>query len=57
VLQAREHASTPYPFVIFTFGLTVESIKEFGGASMAIIVFLQKTQNKHEQKKMKKEKG
>jgi len=33
MLQAREHIPTPYPFVIFTFGLIVESIKEFGGVS------------------------
>jgi hypothetical protein len=33
VLQARERIPTPYPFVIFTFGLIVESIKEFGGVS------------------------
>jgi hypothetical protein len=30
VLQAKEHAPTPYPFVIFTLGLAAESIKEFG---------------------------
>jgi len=29
VLQFKEHTSSPYPFVIFTFGLAVESIKEF----------------------------
>jgi hypothetical protein len=28
-----EHTPIPYPLVFFTFGLTVESIKEFGGAS------------------------
>jgi hypothetical protein len=33
VLRARECTPTPYPFVVFTFGLVVESIKEFGGAS------------------------
>jgi hypothetical protein len=31
VLQAKERAPTP-PFVIFTFGLAIESIKELGGA-------------------------
>jgi hypothetical protein len=31
VLQARECTSIPYPFVVFTFVLTIESIKEFGG--------------------------
>jgi hypothetical protein len=30
VLRARECTPTPYPFVVFTFGLIVESIKEFG---------------------------
>ncbi len=32
VLQAKVHTPTPYPFAVFTFGLIVESIKEFGGA-------------------------
>jgi hypothetical protein len=40
VLQAREHAPTPYYFVIFTFGLTVESIKELRGASIVIAISL-----------------
>jgi hypothetical protein len=30
VLQAREHNTTPSPYVVFTFGLVVESIKELG---------------------------
>jgi hypothetical protein len=30
----RERAPTPSPSVVFTFGLTVESIKELGGASI-----------------------
>jgi hypothetical protein len=34
VLRAREHTPTPYPFVVFTFGLVVGSIKEFGGVSV-----------------------
>jgi hypothetical protein len=34
VLQTKEPTPTPYPFVIFTFGFTIESIKEFGGASI-----------------------
>jgi hypothetical protein len=33
VLQAREHAPTPSPYVVFTFGLEVQSLKVFGGAS------------------------
>jgi hypothetical protein len=33
VLRAREHTPTPYPFVVFTFKLAIESIKEFGGVS------------------------
>jgi hypothetical protein len=32
VLRAKERAQTPSPFVVFTFGLIVESIKELGGA-------------------------
>jgi hypothetical protein len=31
VLRTREHAPIPYPFIIFTFGFTIESTKEFGG--------------------------
>ncbi len=30
VLRVKERTPTPYPFVIFTFGLALESIKEFG---------------------------
>ncbi len=33
VLRAKKRAATPFPFVVFTFGFAVESIKEFGGAS------------------------
>ncbi len=35
MLGAGERAPTPSPssFVVFTFGLAIESIKEFGGAS------------------------
>jgi hypothetical protein len=33
VRQARECAPIP-PFIIFTFGLTIESIKELGGVSI-----------------------
>jgi hypothetical protein len=34
VLQAKERTQTPFPSDVFTFGLVVESIKEFGGASI-----------------------
>jgi len=34
VLRVKEHTPTPYPSTIFTFELVVESIKEFGGASI-----------------------
>jgi hypothetical protein len=34
MLRAREKAPTLSPSDVFTFGLTVESIKELGGASM-----------------------
>jgi hypothetical protein len=33
VQRARERALTPFPFVVFTFGFVVESIKELGGVS------------------------
>jgi hypothetical protein len=36
VLRAREHAPTPSPFDVFTFGLIVKSIKELMGASHGI---------------------
>jgi hypothetical protein len=36
VLQARECAPTPSPSVVFIFRLTVESIKELGGASISL---------------------
>jgi hypothetical protein len=31
MLRAKEHAPTPSPSIVFTFGLKVESIKELGG--------------------------
>ncbi len=34
VLRAKERTPTPYPSIVFTFGFIVESIKEFGGASI-----------------------
>ncbi len=34
VLQARERAATPLLFIVFIFGLVIESIKELGGASL-----------------------
>jgi hypothetical protein len=36
VLQARECAPTLCPSVVFTFRFIVESIKEFGGASLLV---------------------
>ncbi len=43
VLRTRERAPTPFPFVVFTFGLTIESIKESRGASqpkyLSIVTF------------------
>jgi hypothetical protein len=41
VLQAKECTQTPSPSIIFFFGLAVEAIKEFKGASL----------QKHEEKK------
>ncbi len=37
MLQTRAHAPTLFPFTIFTFGLTIKFIKEFGGASLSTI--------------------
>jgi hypothetical protein len=37
VLRARERAPIPSPFVVFTFELKVESIKELGGVSNALL--------------------
>jgi len=34
MLRARKRTSTPYPSIVFTLGFVVESIKEFGGASI-----------------------
>jgi hypothetical protein len=39
VLQAKEHAPTPFPSIVFTFGFAVESIKELGGASFGNPLF------------------
>jgi hypothetical protein len=40
MLQAKERAPTLPLFVVITFGLIVESIKELGGASQPIIVII-----------------
>jgi hypothetical protein len=34
MLQDKKHAPIPSPSNVFTFGLTIESIKEFRGASI-----------------------
>jgi hypothetical protein len=34
---SQEHAPTPFPSIVFTFRLAIESIKELGGASHEII--------------------
>jgi hypothetical protein len=39
MLRTKERAPTPL-FVVITFGLAVESIKELGGASQPIIVII-----------------
>jgi hypothetical protein len=36
MLQAKEHAPTPSPSIVFIFGLVVESIKELGGVSKMV---------------------
>jgi hypothetical protein len=38
VLRTRERTRTPYPFVVFTFRFTIESIRELGGASRRILL-------------------
>jgi hypothetical protein len=38
VLQAKECTPTFYPFDFYTFGLAIESIKEFGGVSNAFFL-------------------
>ncbi len=37
MLRAKERTPTPYPSIVFTFGLVVESIKEVGGVSHFLI--------------------
>jgi hypothetical protein len=34
VLRVKDHAPTPFPFVVFTFELVVEYIEEFRGVSI-----------------------
>jgi hypothetical protein len=34
MLLTRERTSTPFPSIVFTFGLAIESIKELKGASI-----------------------
>jgi hypothetical protein len=36
VLRTKERAPTPSLFIVFTFGLAIESIKELGGASQCV---------------------
>jgi len=36
VLRARERASTPFPSIVFTFGLAIKSIKELEGVLMFV---------------------
>ncbi len=38
VLRTKERALTPFLSIVFTFGLTVQSIKEFGGASHCLFL-------------------
>jgi hypothetical protein len=40
VLRTKECTPTHFPSVVFTFGLAVESIKEFRGASLMIFGLL-----------------
>jgi len=43
VLQAREHTPTPFSYVVVTFGLAIESIKELGGASHKFLIIIKKS--------------
>jgi hypothetical protein len=36
VLRVRERTSIPFHFIVFTFGLIIESIKEFGVRHMGL---------------------
>jgi hypothetical protein len=36
MLQVNECTPTSYPSIVFTFILAIESIKEFGGASLKL---------------------
>jgi hypothetical protein len=36
-MEVMEHAATPSPSIVFTFGFAIESIKELGGASLDMI--------------------
>jgi hypothetical protein len=40
MLRAKKRAPTSFPFVVFTFGFTIEHIKELGGASMDLIYIM-----------------
>jgi hypothetical protein len=33
MLRAKKHTPTPSPSIVFTFGLVIKSIKEFGDVS------------------------
>jgi hypothetical protein len=44
VLRAKERAPTPYHFVIFTFGFTIEYVKKFEG--MLVLDIKQKLKSK-----------
>jgi hypothetical protein len=45
VLGTKEHTLITYPSVVFTFGLTVKSIKEFGGVSIYVGGFIHMKKN------------
>jgi len=46
VLRIRERTPTPYFFVVVTFEFVIESIKEFGGASIRLPTRMLKTHMK-----------
>jgi len=47
MLQARERAPTPFPSIVFIFGLVVESIKELAGVSKMVYQTKWKHRIKH----------
>jgi len=54
VLRTKERTLIPSPYVVFTFGLAIESIKELGGA---LVKVEKKTQKMKKRSKITSQKG